>query len=98
MAEAKCSVHQAQIRASMGAAVMVLARQRAIKEAKHQLQAQGLRPSHFSHRDLLIRADQYLAEHREELITEATAIVERWQAEGFFGRARLNIFDQRRKA
>jgi hypothetical protein len=31
-----------------------------------------------------------LADHRAELIAEATPIVERWQAEGFFGRrARL---------
>jgi hypothetical protein len=83
---AQGSVHHAQVRASMRAAVMVLARQRAIKEAKHQLQAQGLRPTHLSHRDLLIRADQYLAEHREELIAVVTPIVERWQAEGFFGK------------
>jgi hypothetical protein len=70
---AKDSVHQAQLRASMAHATLTLARQRAMKVAKRQLQAQGLRPSHFSLRDLLIRADQYLAEHREELIAEATA-------------------------
>jgi hypothetical protein len=81
---------EAKVRASMGAAVMVLARQRALKAAKARLQAQGLRVSQFSHRDLVIRADQYLAEHREELIAEAREIVLRWQAEGFFGkRAKL---------
>jgi hypothetical protein len=96
MAEANDSVHLVQLRAM---ATMTLARQAAIKAAKHQLQAQGLRPSHFSHRDLVIRADQYLTDHRAELIEEAKAIVERWQAEGVFGkrgginftrRARLN--------
>jgi hypothetical protein len=89
----------AQVRAGMSLATHTLARQRALKAAKAKLQAQGLRPSHFSHRDLVIRADAYLAEHREELIAEAREIVARWDREGFFGRrARLNIFDQRRKA
>jgi hypothetical protein len=76
----------ATLAASMSLATNVLARQAALKEAKHQLSAQGLRPSHFSHRDLVIRAEAYLAEHREELIAEAREIVERWQAEGFFGK------------
>jgi hypothetical protein len=90
MAEATQRLHQAQVRASMGMAVKVLARQAAIKATKRQLQAQGLKPTHFSHRDLVIRAEQYLAEHREELIAEAREIVARWQAEGFFGkRAKL---------
>ena len=39
------SKRQAQVRASMGMAVNVLARQAALKEAKRQLSAQGLRPS-----------------------------------------------------
>jgi hypothetical protein len=90
MTEANASLHLTHLRASMGMAVNVLARQAALKAAKRQLQAQGLKPTHFSHRDLVIRAEQYLAEHREELIAEATPIVERWRAEGFFGRrARL---------
>jgi hypothetical protein len=83
MAEATRSVHQAQIRTM---ATMTLAQQRALKAAKHQLQAQGLRVSQISHRDLVIRAEQYLAAHREELIAEAREIVARWQAEGFFGK------------
>jgi hypothetical protein len=77
---------QAQVRASMGMAVNVLARQAAIKATKRQLQAQGLKPTHFPHRDLVIRAEQYLAEHREELIAEAREIVARWQAAGVFGK------------
>jgi hypothetical protein len=90
MAEASRSVQQAPVRASMSLATNTLALQRAMKTTKHQLSARGLRPSHFSHRDLVIRAEQYLAAHREELIAEAREIVERWQAEGFFGkRARL---------
>jgi hypothetical protein len=44
MAEATQRLHQAQVRASMGMAVNVLARQAAIKATKRQLQAQGLKP------------------------------------------------------
>jgi nucleotide-binding universal stress UspA family protein len=80
----------AQLRASMSLATHTLARQAALKAAKAKLQAQGLRPTHFSHRELVVRADAYLDQHREELIADAKQIVARWQAEGFFGkRARL---------
>jgi hypothetical protein len=90
MAEANASLHLTHLRASMSLATNTLARQAAIKEAKHQLSAQGLRVSQFSHRDLVIRAEAYLDQHREELIADAKQIVARWQAEGFFGkRAKL---------
>lgn len=80
----------AQVRASMIAATNTLAKHRTIQTTKAELRAQGLRPNHYSHRDLVSRAEAYLAQHRAELITEAKAIVERWQAEGFFGkRAKL---------
>jgi hypothetical protein len=51
MAEANDSVHQAQVRASMGAAVMTLARRQAINVTKEQLRAQGLKPQHMSRRE-----------------------------------------------
>jgi hypothetical protein len=88
MAEANASLHLTHLRASMSLATMTLARQAAIKEAKHQLSAQGLRVSQFSHRDLVIRAEEYLAAHRAELMDEAREIVARWEREGFFGRRR----------
>jgi hypothetical protein len=91
MAEANHSVQLTKLRASMALATNTLARQRALKAAKAKLQAQGLRPSHFSHRDLVIRAEAYLAEHREELIAEARPIVERWRVEGFFGKRAVHI-------
>jgi len=78
--------HQAQLRASMSLATNTLALQRAMNLTKRQLQAQGLRPSHFPHRELRVRAEAYLAAHRAELIAEAKQIVERWQREGFFGK------------
>jgi hypothetical protein len=107
MTEANASLHLTQLRASMSLATNTLALQRAMKAAKAKLQAQGLRVSQFSHRDLVIRAEAYLAEHRAELIAEAREIVARWQAEGVFGkrggihftrRARLNTDAQRGKA
>jgi hypothetical protein len=81
----------------MGMAVNVLARQAAIKATKRQLQAQGLKPTHFSHRDLVIRAEQYLAAHREELIADAEQIVARWQAAGVFGKRGGIHFTRRAK-
>jgi hypothetical protein len=83
MAEATRSVHQAHLRAM---ATMTLARQAAMKAAKHRLQAQGLEPSQFSQRELVARADAYLADHRAELIAKAKLIVARWQAAGVFGK------------
>jgi hypothetical protein len=74
------------LRASMSLATMTLARQAAMKAAKHQLSAQGLRPSQFSHRELTLRAEACLAAHREELIADAKQIVARWQAAGVFGK------------
>ena len=78
--------HQAQLRASMTLATHTLALQRAMNLTKRQLQALGLKPSHFSLRDLRVRAEAYLADHRAELIAEAREIVERWRVEGVFGK------------
>ena len=100
MAEAKQSVHQAQVRATMNAATITLARRAAIKATKAELHAQGLRPSHIPHAAIVARAKTYLIEHREELLAEAKATVERWREEGFFGKrcAALKTNDQRGKA
>jgi hypothetical protein len=70
-----------------------------MKITKRRLQAQGLKVSHYPLRELRARAEAYLSDHREELIAEAKQTVERWRAEGFFGRrARLNTDAQRKKA
>jgi hypothetical protein len=84
----------------MSLASHTLALQRAMNLTKRQLQAQGLKPTHFSLRELRGRAEQYLTQHREELVAEAKQIVDHWQAAGVFGkrggihfsRARLNTF------
>jgi hypothetical protein len=91
------SKRQAQVRASMSLATMTLARQAALKAAKAKLQAQGLRVSQFSRRELTLRAEACLAAHREEPIAEAREIVERWQAEGMFGKRRGIHFTRRAK-
>jgi len=64
MVEANASVHLTQLHASMSLATNTLALQRAMKAAKAGLQAQGLRPSHFSHRDLVIRTRREGLKHR----------------------------------
>jgi hypothetical protein len=73
---------QAQV---LNAAVMTLARRKAIKATKEQLRAEGQRPHHIPHCQIVARANEYLAQHRE-LISEAKAVVERWRAEGVFGK------------
>jgi len=61
-----------------------------MKAAKHQLRAQGMKVSHFPHRELVTLAEPYLAQHREALLSEASAMVEQWRRDGFFGkRAKL---------
>ena len=98
MAEAADSLRLTQLRASMGIAINVLARHRALNLTKAQLRSAGLKVSHFSRRDLVVRAEAYLAQHREELIAEAKVVVERWQAHGFFGRAGLKTSAKVKKA
>ena len=90
MTEAADSLRLTQLRASMALATKARARQVALNAAKHRLCAQGLRVSSFSHRELVLKAEAYLTEHREELIADAKQTVERWRQEGFFGkRAKL---------
>jgi hypothetical protein len=67
-------------------AAIVLALQSATRTIKTQLQAEGIKVNHVSVRDIRIQAEAYLDVHRTRLIAEATAIVEQWTAEGFFGK------------
>lgn len=86
MAEANHTLQLTKLHASMTIATRTRALQVAMDHAKRRLQAQGLRVSQFSHRELVLRAEQYLAAHREELIADAKATVEQWAAEGVFGK------------
>jgi hypothetical protein len=66
------------------------ARQVAMNAAKRRLQAEGLRVSAFTHRELAVKAEAYFADHRVELLAEAKADVEQWRRKGVFGkRAKL---------
>ena len=78
------TINHAQARA-MSRAVRVLAIREAIKAVKQRMQAQGLKVQHFKHKVILAAADEYLTNHRSELVVEATKIVERWHTEGAFG-------------
>jgi hypothetical protein len=81
----KQAPNQAQLR-TMSVAVMVLARRSAIKAVKRQFQAKGVKLQRMAHREIVAAANDYLAEHRAELIAEAKETVLRWQADGVFGK------------
>jgi hypothetical protein len=91
MIEATASLRLIQLRASMALATQVRARQVALNLTKHRLRAQGFRVSQFSHRDLVLKAEEYLAQHRAQLVADAKADVERWRLQGFFGKRFANI-------
>ena len=78
-----------QLRARLRHAAYTTALQAALKATKRKLQAQGLKPNHFPMRDLRARAEAYLQANREALLAEASALVERWRLEGFFGKKAL---------
>jgi glutamate racemase len=76
---------QAQ-RQSMSRAVMVLARQAAIKQVKAAIRRQGRRKVwQIAYREIVALAEDYLAANSAKLIAEAKAMVDRWHAEGVFG-------------
>ena len=77
MAEANDSVHQAQVRATMGAATITLARRAAIKATKAELHAQGLRPNHI-HVETRRPSKRVPRPASSRAIAEAKEIVERW--------------------
>jgi hypothetical protein len=87
MAEAKRTLpHTDQVERRLRATEMTLARWRAVKIAEQQLRSQGVRPQCMASAIIRGMADKYLAEHRAELVAEAVEIVERWRADGLFGK------------
>jgi hypothetical protein len=86
MAEAANSVHLTKLRTTIAFATRVRALQVATNAVKRRLQAEGLKLSEVTHRELRARAEQYLALHREELIASAALDVEQWRQRGVFGR------------
>ena len=59
-------------------AVMTLARMRAKKSVLLELRAQGLKPQHFSAREIAVLTDYYLNQHRAWLMAEAEEIIKTW--------------------
>jgi predicted P-loop ATPase len=74
MAEAIRRVHETTSQAQR-AAIITLARQRAIKAVQQHLQSQGRRWRDMVRRDLVVMANDYLATHPAELIAEAAETV-----------------------
>ena len=93
----KLKLAEARLRARIGTATLTLARLKAIKAAKQQLRAQGHKPDRMHRYEIIAEGEAYLAAHRAELIAEAKVTIERWQAEGFFGK-RAKLKAQRGKA
>ena len=85
MAEAKLSVYEAELRASMIGGVLTIARRRATNAVKRQLRDRGLKVSHFSAKEISVLAEEYFAQH-PELINEAATVVERLRVEGYLGK------------
>jgi hypothetical protein len=75
---------QAQ-RQTMNRAVRVEAMRRAKGAIKRAYQAQGVKIARIPYRQIVAAAKAYLAKH-PELIAEAKEVVERWHAEGMFGK------------
>jgi hypothetical protein len=63
MTEAKDTLQQAQLRTTLATAARIRALQVATGHIKCRLQAQGLRVSQFSRRELVVHAEQYLSDH-----------------------------------
>ena len=71
-------------------AVMVLARRCARKAVERQLQEQGLKPRYMALREINLFAQDYLAQHREQLRAEAEHAIATWPG---FARWRLPCAD-----
>jgi len=72
-------------------AVMTLARMRAKKAVILALSAQGLKPQHFSAREIAVLAEYYLNQHRARLVAEAEEIIETWPGFASFRADVINI-------
>jgi hypothetical protein len=69
---------------AMSAAVMSVARQRAIKAVTQRIRDRGHKPQYMARGEIVAAANEYLPDH-PELIAEAKETVLRWHAEGVFG-------------
>jgi hypothetical protein len=108
MVEANPSIQQSRtVRITIAA--HVLAQHQARKCVKAELQRRGEKVSHYAARDISALAQEYLSEHRYELMPPAIETVTRWTLAGEFGKraqralvqaqcAKLNTEAQTQKA
>jgi hypothetical protein len=59
-------------------AIRTMVLYKAKKTVKLRLQSEGLKVSHYSAKEIVELAEQYIAKHLEELVNEATASVCAW--------------------
>jgi hypothetical protein len=85
MAEATSSIAQIPT-IRITTAAHALAQLRSRQAAKRQLQALGHKVSHYSARDISVLANQYLSEHRAELMPHAIAEITEATLRGDFGK------------
>ena len=84
--------HPQRLAQRQAQAVAVLAKRRAIAATRKRLRGMGLKPQYMPMREMAAMVEEYLDQHWPVLIAEARPIVDRWTAEGFFGkRAALSV-------
>ena len=79
------SKYEATLRMRLITGVCALMQQMAIRKMKAELRKRGIRVTEFSHREIAIMANEYLARN-PELLNEAATLVERWRTVGHFGK------------
>jgi hypothetical protein len=72
-------------------AVIALAHQRAKRLVQASIRAKGQRLSDFSAREITLLAEDYLAQHREELIAEAENVI---ATSPYFAEWRIPVFEK----
>jgi hypothetical protein len=75
-------------------AVIVLALLRAKKVVKANIRARGQRLADFSAREIALLAEDYLAQHRQELVAEAEHAIATWPG---FAAWRIPVFEKSTK-
>jgi len=85
MAEANRSLAEAEVLAKLGFGIRIAAQRKAIEAVKRQWRGQGRKVVDLCHREIVLMAEEYLAQH-PELIAEAKPVVWKWFAQGMFGK------------
>jgi hypothetical protein len=84
--QAPATSHAQRLAQRQAQAVAVLAKRREIAATRKRLRGMGLKPHFVPIREMAAMVEEYLDQHWPVLIAEARPIVDRWTAEGFFGK------------